>query len=82
MQNMETVTINVQDDIIREFRELAADTFGSGKGHLGKAFTEAIEKWMYDRKQKKIAEEAIDMMEHGFNMGKRLYKDRGELHER
>ncbi len=79
---METVTINVQDDVIREFRKVAAETFGGGKGHLGKAFTEAIEKWMYDRKQKKIAEEARSMMKHGFNMGERLYTDRSELHER
>ena len=79
---METVTINIQDDIIREFRRVAADTFGNGKGHLGKAFAEAIQDWMYERKQKKIAEDALELMEHGFDMGKILYKDRGELHER
>jgi len=82
MYHMETVTINVQDDIIREFREVAAETFGNGKGHLGKAFAEAIRNWMYERKQEKIAREAIDMMEQGFHIGKRLYKDRSELHER
>lgn len=79
---METVTINVQDDVIKEFREVAAETFGSGKGHLGKAFTAAIQDWMYERKQKKIAREAIELLNMGFNMGERLYKDRSELHER
>lgn len=79
---METVTINVPDEVIAEFRQVAAETFGGGKGHLGKAFTEAIEAWMFERKQKKIAREARDMMEHGFYMGERLYKDRSELHER
>jgi len=79
---METLTINVQSDVIQEFRRVASEAFGNGKGHLGKAVTEAIQDWMYEREQKKIATEAINMMEHGFNMGKRLYKDRGELHER
>lgn len=79
---MEAVTINMQSDVIRKFRRVAAEAFGNGKGHLGKAFTEAIQDWMYEREQKKIAMEAIEMMEHGFNMGRRLYKDRSELHER
>lgn len=79
---MSTVTINVPDSTIQEFRKAAAETFGNGKGHLGKAFAEAIKDWTHERKQKKIAREAIEMMEHGFNMGKRLYKDRSELHER
>lgn len=79
---MSAVTINVQDSIIDEFREVAAETFGRGKGHLGKAATEAIRNWTRDQKQDKTAREAIEIMEHGFYMGKRLYQDRGELHER
>ncbi|MDP2845348.1 MAG: hypothetical protein Q8N79_04640 [Candidatus Methanoperedens sp.] len=34
-----------------------------------------------NKKQGKIAEEALEMLEHGFKFGKRLYKDRSELYD-
>jgi hypothetical protein len=79
---METVTINVQDDVIREFRKVAAETFGSGKGHLGKAFTEALQAWMFERKQKKIAREAIEFLNTDFHSGGWTYPHRSVLHDR
>ncbi|MDO9096670.1 MAG: hypothetical protein Q7U60_00890 [Candidatus Methanoperedens sp.] len=33
------------------------------------------------KKQGKIAEEALEMLEHSFKFGKRLYKDRSELYD-
>lgn len=43
---------------------------------------ETIQDEIDEREQKKIASEAIELMNTGFGMGKILYKDRGELHER
>jgi len=79
---MGTITINIQDDIEQEFRSVATMIYGTGKGHLGKAFAEAIQNWIYERKQEKIAKEALDMMDHGFACGKLMYRQRSELHER
>ncbi|MCZ7392859.1 MAG: hypothetical protein ABOK23_02575 [Candidatus Methanoperedens sp.] len=34
------------------------------------------------KKQEKIAQETLNLLEHGFKFGKRLYKNRSELYER
>jgi hypothetical protein len=52
------------------------------KGYLERAVTEAIQRWIYEKRQEKIAEEALKLLETGFDFGKRLYKDRSDLYER
>ena len=42
---METITINVDETLARKFRTKAEEKFGKGKGHLGKAVSEALDKW-------------------------------------
>ena len=79
---MSTITINIKDDIAQEFRLLAGIVYGKKKGHLGKAFTEAIQNWIDERKQEKIAREALEIMNQDFSFGGRLYQNRSELHER
>ena len=79
---MKTITINMQDEVVREFREVAAETFGGGKGHLGKAVAEAVEDWVFKRKQKKIAREAIEFLNTDFHSGGWNYPHRSVLHER
>jgi len=79
---MGTITVNLKDGVEKEFRAVAVETFGKGKGHLGKALGEALQNWVYDRKQERIAKEALDMMDHGFACGKLTYHQRSELHER
>ncbi len=79
---MGTITVNLADNIEQEFRTVAVETFGKGKGHLGKALAEALQNWVYERKQEKIAKEALDMMDRGFACGKPTYHQRSELHER
>ncbi|MDD5472577.1 MAG: hypothetical protein PHU34_00350 [Candidatus Methanoperedens sp.] len=79
---MGTITVNVKNDIEKEFRKVVSVIHGTKKGSLGEAITEAMQKWIYEKKQEKIAEEALKMLEHGFKFGKRLYKDRSELYER
>ncbi|NJD77954.1 MAG: hypothetical protein FIB08_12820 [Candidatus Methanoperedens sp.] len=79
---MGTITINVKNDVEKEFRKVVSAVHGTRKGSLGEAITEAMQKWMYEKKQEKIAEEALALLEQGFKFGKRLYKDRSELYER
>ncbi len=79
---MGTITVNVKDDVEKEFRKLVRGVHGARKGELGKALTEAMQKWVYEKKQEKIAQEGLKLLELKFNFGKRLYRDRNELHER
>jgi len=41
-----------------------------------------MQKWVYEKKQEKISQEALKLLELKFNFGKRLYRDREELHDR
>lgn len=79
---MGTITVNVKNDIEKEFRKVVSTVHGTKKGSLGEAITEAMQKWIYEKKQGKIAQEALELLEHGFKFGKRLYKNRIELYER
>ena len=79
---MGTITISVDDKTEQAFRKMAGAIYGTGKGHLGKALTEAIQEWVHERQQKKIAERELKRLEKGYNMGKILYKTRDELWER
>ena len=78
---MGTITVNVKDDVEKEFREIVHSFQGTKKGDLGKALTEAMRKWVYEKRQEKIAQEALKLLEQGFDFGKRLYKDRSDLYE-
>lgn len=79
---MGTITVNVKDEVEREFREVASVAHGDKKGYLGMALTEAMQRWINEKKQEKIAERELKLLEKGFNFGKKLYETRDELHER
>ena len=79
---MGTITINIQDDVEKDFRKLVRSVHGAKKGDLGRAINEAMQKWVYEKRQEKIAQEALNLLEMKFNFGKRLYRDRDELYER
>jgi len=79
---MGTITVNVKDEVEKEFREVASIVHGGKKGYLGMALTEAMKRWIEEKRQEKISEEALKLLERGFDFGKRLYKDRSDLYER
>ena len=79
---MGTITVNVKDDVEKDFRKLVRSVHGSRKGDLGKALNEVMQKWVYEKRQEKIAQEALKLLELKFNFGKRLYRDRDKLYER
>jgi len=41
-----------------------------------------MRRWVEEKRQEKIAERELKLLEKGFNLGKKLYKARDELHER
>lgn len=79
---MGTITVNVKDEVEKEFRKVASIVHGEKKGYLGKAIAEAMQRWIDEKKQEEIAERELKLLEKGFNFGKKLYEARDELHER
>ncbi|GFO96027.1 hypothetical protein ig2599ANME_0211 [groundwater metagenome] len=63
---MGTITVNIKDDVEKEFRNLVRSVHGTKKGDLGRALTEAMRKWVYEKKQEKIAREALKLLEQKF----------------
>ena len=79
---MATITISVKDDIEKEFRESVKKKLGQGKGVLGKAVEEAMQKWLHDERQKEIAKSAMEMMNKGLYTLKGWKFNRDELYDR
>ncbi|MEK6982620.1 MAG: hypothetical protein AABX38_06815 [Candidatus Micrarchaeota archaeon] len=79
---MATITISINDDVDRIFREEVEEHIGKGKGTLSKAITEAMELWIETKKQEDTAKELKEILNKGYDMGKITYKTRDELHAR
>ena len=78
---MGIMTISIDNEVEEQFRVEAAKNY-SGKGHLGKAVTEALRDWVEVKQQKWIADEELVRLKNGFNMGDKLYTSRDDLHGR
>ena len=76
---MGTITVSIDDETEEVFRGMVGETYGKGKGHLGKAITEAIQEWVHERQQKQIAERELKRIEKGYDTEVILYKTRDEL---
>ncbi len=79
---MGTITISIDDDTERRFRETAKKKLGTRKGYLGEATTEALNLWVYKQTQEEIARDALSLMEQGFNLGEHYYNERKDLYDR
>ena len=79
---MTTITINVSEEVNRDFREVVKKKIGSNKGALGKAVEEALKEWIEEEKQKNIAERQKKMLTKGLYSlnGKKF--NREEIYER
>ena len=42
---------------------------------MERAVTEAMQRWIYEKRQEKIAERELKLLEKGFNFGKKLYRE-------
>jgi len=79
---MGTITISVDNDTERRFREAAKKKLGERKGYLGRATTEALDLWIRKQTQEEIARDALTLLETGHHVGKHLYKERKDLYDR
>ena len=79
---MGTITISVDDEVEKRFRDLAKKKLGERKGYLGKATTEALEHWVRLQSQEDIANDALALLKKGHHLGKHLYKERQDLYDR
>lgn len=79
---MGTITISIDDDTERRFREVAKKKLGQRKGYLGKATTEALETWLRKQAQEEIANDALALLATGFDLGKKQYRERKDLYDR
>jgi len=79
---MGTITINVDDKVEERFRKEAGDKYNRRKGYLGKAVTEAMDKWIKERRQKEISMRQLKILDKGFDLGGMAYKKRSELYEK
>lgn len=78
MYLMATITVNVKDNINKEFREAVEKKLGHGKGILGKAMEDAMQKWASNEDQDRIREEALALMKKGLYKLPKGYKFRRE----
>lgn len=76
-----TITINVEEEIDKEFRKTASQRYGKRKGYLGKAITEAMKDWVRKRNAD-LEAKALELLKNGINAQRKWKFDRGELHER
>ncbi|PKG32832.1 hypothetical protein [Methanoregula sp.] len=79
---MGTITISIDDDTERRFREVAKKKLGQRKGYLGKATTEALETWLRKQAQEEIANDALALLATGYDLGKKMYQERKDLYDR
>ena len=79
---MGTITISVDDETERKFREVAIRVLGKRKGALGQATTEALNLWVKEKMQEEISRVALILMEKEYDLGVWHYRTREELHER
>lgn len=79
---MATITINVKDEVDKEFRETVKKRLGQGKGVLGKAVEEALNKWVEEEEQRKIAERQKELMRKGLYSLKGWKFNREEIYDR
>jgi hypothetical protein len=79
---MGTITISVDDDTERTFREVAGRKLGKKKGYLGQATTEAMRLWIRQMTQEEIARDALHLLETSVDYGEWRYRGRQELYDR
>ncbi len=82
MADTVTITVNVSSQSEQRFRRTVKKTLGDGKGVLGKAISEALELWVKEKELESLRRKAIETLNKGFHMGKKLYKTRNELYDR
>jgi len=79
---MAVITISIDDEIERRFREVAKRVIGEKKGYIRQAVSEAMELWLEEKEQERIARDLLVIIGQGFHLGKKHYVRREDLYDR
>jgi predicted transcriptional regulator len=79
---MAVITISIDDDIEHHFREVAQRVIGKKKGYLRQAVSEALQLWLEQKDQERIARDALAIIEEGHRFGLKRYTGRRDLYDR
>ena len=79
---MGIITISISDEAENKLRETAKKKLGEGKGVLGKAVEEAVNKWANDDEQSEIARRQLKLMQKGLYSLKGWKFNRDEIYDR
>ena len=77
-----TLTFSVNAEVEKKFRKVARAVQGSKKGYLGRALTDAMEKWTKEMEGADTVAAAMALLDQGVDLGGMKYGRRDELHER
>lgn len=75
---MGTMTVNVRDETEKNFRTGVKENLGEGKGKLGQAVDEAMNKWLEDKTDKALRQRALERLKRGMYKLPKDYKFRRE----
>jgi predicted transcriptional regulator len=81
MAGSKIITVSVDLNVEKKFRKLAKALHGKKKGYLGRALTEAMDRWTRDKEQSDSVAAALQLLDEGLDLGGLKYKHRDELHE-
>ncbi len=76
------ITVSVDADVEKRFRRIAKAVHGKRKGYLGKALTDAMEKWTEEKEKSDAVAATLHLLDQGADLGGLAYRRRDELHER
>jgi len=82
MVDSKVLTVSVDAAIEEKFRRVAKSVHGRKKGYLGKALTEAMDKWTKDKEKNDAVAAALRLLDQGVDLGGIKYRHRDELYER
>ena len=79
---MAVITISIDDEIEQLFREVAKRVIGEKKGYIRQAVSEALQLWLDQKDQERIATDALAIIGSGYHLGEKRYKKREDLYDR
>lgn len=75
---MGIMTISISDETEQRFREKVKETLGEGKGKLGKAVEEIMNKWVESEEYQTLMKEAVATLKKGLYKLPKDYKFKRE----
>jgi len=77
-----TITVSVNAEVEQKFRRTARAIHGKKKGYLGKALTDAMDRWTKEKQETDTVAATMRLLDEGLDLGGVKYRHREELHER